>query len=197
MIELSNDLLDNLNYQQFRNNDSTVNIVLNFIDFVKAVERARGLTDEQIVAKYTHGGCSMLSNSIKQLVDNYGNNDNIKAQIYEMDVVPTSWAPTGTSYHSYVELYEIKESINKNTRIGKIPIPFGIKKESYGYFDILGYHNYQELSYYKCQFWIDNRSYESVAENMQKQEFDYDVPLLVLDYFLNNILLSSKNTKTK
>ena len=195
MIVLSNDLLNNLNYQQLRSNDSTVNIVLNFIDYVKTVERARGLTDEQIVAKYIYGGCSMLSDCIKQLVDSYGNNDNTKAQIYEMDVIPTSWTPPGTSYHSYVELYEIKLTNNKSTRLGGLS--FGMKKESYGYFDIFGYHDYQELSYYKRQFWIDNINYEMIAKDISKQELDYDVPLFVLDYFLNNIVFCSKNTKTK
>ena len=195
MIVLSNDLLSNLNYQQLRNNDSTVNIVLNFIDFVKTVERARGLTDEQIITKYTFGGCSMLSNSIKQLVDSYNGNDNIKATIYEMDVMPPSWAPPGVAYHSYVELYEIKISNKQNTGLGKLPL--SVKKDSHGYYDIFGYHDYQELSYYKQQFWIDNTNYETIAKNMQREELDYDVPLLVLNYYLNNLLLSDNHTKAK
>ncbi len=45
----------------FSREDTSEEVVLKFIEYIKNIERARGLSDEQITAKYVHGCCEELA----------------------------------------------------------------------------------------------------------------------------------------
>ena len=200
-MNLNNEFLSTVKYIKIKPNNSIVNIVFNFIEYVKTVERAIGLTDEQIIAKYTYGGCSMLATGIKYLVDSLFNEygaDNITATLYDMDVEPPTWAPSGVAHHVYTRLTKMISTKRNDNSTRPLQILGGsMKFEFYGYFDILGHHDYKELSYYKKQFWIDNIHLESIVRTIPKQMLEYDVPLCVIDFFIKNILFDENYTNQK
>ena len=54
-------ILKEIPIPDFSKEDTSEEVILKFVEYIKDIEKARGLTEEQITAKYVHGCCEELA----------------------------------------------------------------------------------------------------------------------------------------
>lgn len=123
--------------------------ILAIIDFVKRVEKEHGLTDEQIIVKYTCRYCSVLACDfvVKTLHSLLGVEED------EVDASLQKVATRKAAHHYYVELKQR----------GKKPV----------YFDILGKKSLEEMqNFVNSDYWDETYKKPWVGDFMQTHASD-------------------------
>lgn len=183
MIDKS--ILDRVEIPDFGSYTDPVEMALAFIEYVKQIERERGLTEEEIDAKYLCGSCEILADGIVNLLKLYGKN----AMKYpmEVDYLDKDGSIQHNGKHVVVDIFEKVENNSQTPekrRPGTINLKYKIKH--FGFVDILGPHTAEDLTIIKRQFYLSDK-YRKIVENLPQEDRDEDIPLIAF-YNLENHL---------
>ena len=148
-----NEVLDTVQIPNVSKEDSNEELILKFIEYIKNVERARGLTEEQIIAKYTNGCCGDLEEAITDFLKAKG----IDSQTKRISCkIPNNNLGRKDSPHYLVQISDTPES--------------------YSYYDIIGKHDSQFLIHFAKKFYIENPEYQRIVAQMTDYQMDSTVP---------------------
>ena len=147
-MEDINKIMKNINVPYLNNYMSTESIILGFIQFVKDIERRRGLTEKQITAKYAHGCCEQLQQSILKVVKAAGKSNCINRRISNCKMPNLPNLKGGSHYvvQTYPEDMSTEDIIS-----GK-----GDKETLF--FDITGMHGIEWTEKFANEFYIKNEN---------------------------------------
>lgn len=167
-MEDINKIMKNINVPYLNNYMSTEDIILSFIEFVKDIERRRGLTEEQIIAKYAHGCCEQLQQAILKVVKTAGKSNCISRRISNCKVPKLPSLKGGSHYvvQTYPEDMSTDDIIS-----GK-----GDKQALF--FDITGMHGIDWPAKFANEFYIKNENLIHTKRAMTEEQLgeDDDIP---------------------
>ena len=168
-MEDINKIMKNINVPYLNNYMSTESIILGFIQFVKDIERRRGLTEKQITAKYAHGCCEQLQQSILKVVKAAGKSNCINRRISNCKMPNLPNLKGGSHYvvQTYPEDMSTEDIIS-----GK-----GDKETLF--FDITGMHGIDWPEKFANEFYIKNENLIHTKRAMTEEQLgeDDDIPI--------------------
>ena len=176
-------IIDRIEIPDFSSYTDPVELALAFIEYVKQIERERGLTDEEIAAKYLCGSCEILADAIVNLLKLYGKN----AMKYpmEVDYLEKDGSIQHNGKHVVVDLYEKEDNqTTEKRRPGSINMKYKIKH--LGFVDILGTHSAEELAIIKKEFYLSDK-YRKIVESIPEEDRKEDIPLIAFYYLENHL----------
>lgn len=159
-----NEVIKDVSVPYISERDSTESIILQFIEYVKEIERRRGLTEDQIIAKYSHGCCEQLQRGILDVARAFGKHC-INRRISNCQMTKLENLSNGGS-HYVVETYPedmstdefLSEKGSKNVR----------------FFDITGKHNADWPLKFANEFYIKNEKYIHIKRAMTEEQIAED-----------------------
>lgn len=159
-----NEVIKDVSVPYISERDSTESIILQFIEYVKEIERKRGLTEEQIIAKYSHGCCEQLQHGILDVARAFGKHC-INRRISNCQM-PKLENLSNEGSHYVVETYPedmstdeiLSEKGSKNVR----------------FFDITGKHNADWPLKFANEFYIKNEKYINIKRAMTEEQIAED-----------------------
>jgi len=156
---------------EFDKNDTSEQLIFKYLEYLKNIERARGLTDEQITAKYVNGRCENLMIGIANVLktmDRQFATRKIKCK------VPEGIENYVDGSHFVIELQDEKSGKSL-------------------YYDIRGKSDREFLNEFAENFYVKNTKYHYMArEEMSDYEMDEDIP----DYAFEHIYGDLENSKS-
>ena len=159
-----NAIMESINLPEFSKEDSSEEIILKYVDSLKEVERKRGLTDEQIIAKYTNGYCVDFEEAVHNLLS-MQNKGAITKKI--SCKIPENELGRKESPHFLVGVR--------------------VDDEKMSYYDILGKHSESDLREFSQHFYIDNPQYIQMMSQLTEYQKDGDIPLLIVSRIYEEI----------
>ena len=159
-----NDIIESVDLSKYSMKDTSEEIILKYIEDLKEVERKRGLTDEQIIAKYTNGYCADLEEAVHNLLA-MQNKGVITKKI--SCKIPENELGRRESPHYLVGIHQGNEDIS--------------------YYDILGKHSESDLREFSEHFYIDNPQYTQMMPQMTEYQKDSEIPLLIVNRIYEEI----------
>lgn len=169
-----NEILDGIQIPDIKQEDTSEEIILKFIEYIKEVERARGLTDEQIIAKYTNGCCADIEEAISDFLKING----IDSQTKRISCkIPSNNLGREDSPHYLVQISDTPDN--------------------YSYYDILGKHDSQFLAYFAEKFYIENPEYQRIVSEMTDYQMNSTVPEEAFYRVYSEMQKVSKKTSKK
>ena len=167
------EVLNEVEKPEFNKSDTTEQLIFKYLEYLKNVERARGLTDEQITAKYVNGRCGNLQMGIASVLKTMDRE-------YATRKI-TCKAPEGIENyvdgsHFVIELYDEKTGKSQ-------------------YYDIRGKSDRESLNEFAENFYVKNPKYHHMArEVMSDYEMDEDVPDEAYNFIYDD-LVEAKTTQ--
>lgn len=166
------EILKKIPIPDFSKEDSSEVVVLKFIEYIKDIERKRGLTDEQITAKYVHGCCEELATetvSVLKAMNREGyKNKTKKCKMPLLDNL-------SSGPHYVVELYPKGYYIEKDTNTVEISKSSGLSERRF--YDITGGHD--GIWFAKDmpeKFYIENEHYIHTKRQMSEFQLNKMIP---------------------
>lgn len=167
-MEDINKIMKNINVPYLNEYMSTEGVILSFIEFVKEIERRRGLTEEQIIAKYAHGCCEQLQHGILKVAKATGKPYCINRKITNCKVPNLPNLHSGSHYvvQSYPEYMSMEDVLT-----GK-----GDKETQF--YDITGKHGLDWPAKFANEFYIKNENLIHTKRAMTEEQIaeDDDIP---------------------
>lgn len=162
-----NEIIKDVSVPYITERDSTESIILQFIEYVKEIERRRGLTEDQIIAKYSHGCCEQLQHGILDVARAFGKNC-INLRISNCQMPKLKNLRSGSHY--VIQTYP--EDLSTDDIIS------GQGDEKTLYFDITGKHNADWPLKFANEFYIKNEKYIHIKRAMTEEQIaeDDDIP---------------------
>jgi len=174
-------VLNSVRIPDFNKNDSTEQIILKFIEYVKDIERERGLSDEQIIAKYTYGCCANLANGIKYILKEKG----IRCDYRTIDCnIPYNECFGNKGPHCLIEIYNTDNLSDTEALLSYT--------SSRLFFDINGKHDTQSIEEFANKFYIEDKKYCKIIKEMNDYEKDDSIPAFAADRVVSMELEDTK-----
>ena len=163
-MENINEIMKNINVPYLNNYHPTDMVILNFIEFVKEIERKRGLTEKQITAKYAHGCCEELQQAILKVVKSAGRTNCINRRISDCKVPNLPNLKGGSHY--VVQTYPADMSTED--------IISGKGDKQAHFFDITGMHGAGWPAKFANEFYIKNENLIHIKRAMTEEQIAED-----------------------
>ena len=116
--------------EKLSKNDSTLDMVKKAIECVKNIERDNGLSDEEIIIRFTSGNCGFLAADIKVLIEIFCEKENIPKRQISLYQADTCAGP-----HVYLKIPDPNYKAEKSAGFNK----------KYLYIDITGVYTQEEM----------------------------------------------------